>query len=41
MSVLVGHLGLWPVAAAAVLCALNAPLNYLMHRRLTFAAGPA
>lgn len=36
---LVGGLGLWPTAAAAVLCVANAPLNYLLHRTLTFAVG--
>lgn len=29
-------IGLWYLAAAIVLAALNAPVNYLLHRRFTF-----
>ena len=37
MAVLVSGLHLWPVAAAAILCVLFAPMNFLLHGRLTFA----
>jgi len=39
MAILVGRLGLGPVLAAAILCALAAPMNFLLHGRLTFALG--
>lgn len=37
MAVLVSGLHFWPVAAAALLSLLNAPMNFLLHGRLTFA----
>ena len=40
MAVLVSGLHLWPVAASAVLSAVNAPLNFLIHRRVTFGLRP-
>jgi len=36
MRLLVGGLGLWPVPAAALLSVLNAPLTYVLHRRVSF-----
>jgi putative flippase GtrA len=37
MSILVARLHLEPLAAAAILCVLGAPINFLLHGRLTFA----
>jgi putative flippase GtrA len=39
MAALVSGLHLRPVAAAAILCVLGAPMNFLLHGRLTFALG--
>jgi putative flippase GtrA len=39
MAILVGWLNLAPVVAAAILCVLAAPMNFLLHRRVTFALG--
>lgn len=36
MKLLVDGLGWWYLAAAIVLAAANAPVNYLLHRRLTY-----
>jgi putative flippase GtrA len=36
MAILVSGLHLWPVAASALLSAANAPVNFLVHRRVTF-----
>ena len=36
MRGLVGGLGIGPLVAACIVAVLNAPLNYLMHRGLTF-----
>jgi putative flippase GtrA len=39
MAILVGGLDLAPMLAAAILCVLGAPMNFLLHRQVTFAVG--
>ena len=39
LKLLVDFLGLWYLFSAVVLTLLNAPLNFLLHRRLTFRVG--
>jgi putative flippase GtrA len=42
LMVLLGDgFGLWPVIAIAMLAIANAPVNFLLHRRVTFAEGAA